>query len=603
MKKYPFLALAALPLVIHAQPAEKSLLWGDTHVHTNLSTDSYINQNFDLGPDAAYRFARGLPVIHPTTGHRVQIQTPLDFLVVADHAGPLGTMKAANTTDLPREGLNIGGKIHSWLMERLYRYLASEPDSVIALLSYAAGDETDIVKAALNPPAIATPNNDLIRTTAWEENITAADANNRPGEFSALIGFEWTSIPAGANLHRVVFTDGDAKSARQYLPFSAQENTYPEGLWQWLDQTAASTGSDFVSIPHNSNISRGTMFPAEARLNGASIDLDWINLRARWERVVEATQIKGDSETHPLLSPGDPFADFEGYPHYIMANPVPYNPRPADFVRGALRTGLQLEAQFGSNPYRFGLIGSTDSHTSMATAEEPNFWGKFPTDSIPRDKSRSVNRIKDQGWVMSAQGLAAAWSEDNTREAILAAFKRGEVYATTGPRIAVKVMAGDSAAETEPDTPMGGALKKLIGAPIFKVEAARDPKSGALDRIQMIKGWMDGDGETHERVIDIAWAGERTPDSDGFVPALPDTVSREDAGYSDEHGAATLSVSWQDPLFDPTQPAFYYVRVLETHTPRHSTFDAIAMGIDPETLDQPVSIQERAYTSPIHYDP
>ncbi len=613
-RAFAVLALLALPPMA-ALGGEKRLLWGDTHLHTNLSIDAYINQNVSLGPDSAYRFARGLPVIHPTTGHRVQLWTPLDFLVVSDHAGSLGIMQRANGPGLPRGGLGAFEWLHSWLMERLYRYLASRPDGVIWLLDLATDDETDVVKAALAPPGIATPNSQRVASDAWRESIEAADANNHPGEFSAFIGWEWTSIPAGANLHRVVFTNGDADSAAQYLPFSAQQSAYPEDLWQWLEEAAARTGSDFIAIPHNSNISRGFMFPEASRLNGAPINRDWIERRARWERVVEATQVKGDSETHPRLSPDDPLADFANYPHYIMPEPVPYDPRPGDFARSGLRVGLEIERRLGGNPYRFGLIGSTDSHTGMATAEEPNFMGKFPTDSLPRDKRVASGGVPNRGWAMSAAGLAAVWAEKNTREAIFEAFKRREVYATTGPRIRVRVFASPGAlAAAEPDAvdfealaeravPMGGEFGPFASAPVFSVRASKDPQSAHLDRIQMIKGWLDASGESRERVHDIAWSGDRQPDGSGRIPALPDTVDPATGSYSNRFGEPALAAAWRDPDFDPAQPAFYYLRVLEVHTPRHSTLDAIALGLPAEEFHQPVSIQERAYTSPIFYNP
>ena len=335
-------------------------------------------------------------------------------------------------------------------------------------------------------------------------------------------------------------------------------------------------------------------------------------LRAGMEPLVEIMQVKGDSEVHPLLSPDDEFADFESYPYYISPDPIPYAPGAADFVRSALRTGLALEERFGANPYRFGVIGSTDSHTGLATAEEPNFWGKFPTDSTPEASRQDVNDIETFGWAMSASGLAAVWAEENSREAILQAFKRREVYATTGTRIALRVHAvtnlapGDSSAMDpslrEAGVPMGGELGRLEAAPSLVIEAAKDPRSAHLDRIQVVKGWLAG-GETHERVYDVVWAGDRSRGADGSVPRVPDTVDPATGAYSNEHGAATLSAIWSDPDFDPAAPAFYYVRVLEIPTPRHSTLDAVALGIPAESTGHPVSIQERAYSSPIHYRP
>ena len=600
--------LSAFPVA-----AEQQLLWGDTHVHSSYSTDSYINQNFSAGPDTAYRWAKGLPVEHPSTGARVQIETPLDFLVVADHAESFGAMKAANEEGLPREGLGPVDWLRSLAMEKFFQYLASDPTSVLMLLEYASPDTDDVVEAAGNPASLTIPNSQRVVQDAWAQSTNTSDAHNEPGRFSALIGWEWSAIPAGANLHRVVFTSSNARVAQQFTPFSSSTSSYPEDLWRWLGETSSATGADFVAIPHNSNISRGYMFPTERRLRDTPIDREWIDLRARWETVVEATQVKGDSETDPSVSPDDPFANFEAYPHYISPRAIPFEPGPGDFVRSALRTGLAPERKLGANPYRFGVIGSTDSHTGLASAEEPNFWGKFPTDSTLAGKRSSVGSIENFGWAMSAQGLAAVWAEENTRDAIFRAFKRREVYATTGPRIAVRVFGGasyvegdeqrsDFAALHEAGAPMGGELHGLDAPPSFLVQAAKDPRSAHLDRVQMVKGWLR-DGASHERVYDVVWSGDRERAADGRVPPVPDTVDASTARYTNEHGAATLAAVWQDPDFDPSEPAFYYVCVLEIPTPRHSTFDALALSMDPAQTGHPVSIQERAYTSPIHYRP
>ncbi|MGI9288375.1 MAG: DUF3604 domain-containing protein [Pseudomonadales bacterium] len=605
---YAVLLLCALPA-----SADKQLLWGDTHVHTSYSTDSFINQNFTADPDTAYRYAKGLPVVHPTTGARVQIETPLDFLVVADHAESYGVMKWANEKNLPRKGLGPIDWLHSWFMEKFFRILADNPDSTVKLLEFASPDTDIVVEAAKTPAAISIPNDEFVKRNSWHVSTDSTDSHNDPGQFTALIGWEWSAIPAGANLHRVVFTSSDASVAQRWIPFSSSTSSYPEDLWRWLDETSAETGADFMVIPHNSNISRGYMFPTEKRLRDTPIDSEWINLRAKWEKVVEATQIKGDSETDPAVSPDDPFADFESYPHYISPKPIPFDPGPADFVRSALRTGLAMEQQFGVNPYQFGLIGATDSHTGLATAEEPNFWGKFPTDSTLEGKIRTTSNIENFGWAMSASGLAGVWADDNTRDAILQAFKRREVYATTGPRIAVRVYAGtdfapgdenttDIAAISAVGVPMGGELSSLETAPSFFLQAAKDPKSAHLDRIQMVKGWLH-EGKTFEKVYDVVWSGDREPDGYGNVPVVPDTVDPATGTYSNEHGAATLTAVWADPDFESTQPAFYYVRVLEIPTPRHSTLDALALGIAADESGHPVSIQERAYTSPIHYRP
>ena len=610
-------ALAVLVVVLCAPSARaKELLWGDTHVHTSNSFDAYFNLNMTSGPETAYRYAKGQPVIHPTTRARIQIQTPLDFLVVADHAEFYGVIRQVVESGIPREGLGFKQRYRAWATERRTRSIVEKNQGQAAFNSFLPASTNVEKAAAARPPAARLiPNAKKMTRTAWLEAVEAADAHNEPGRFSAIIGWEWSSIPAGANLHRVVMSSADAAIASQFLPFAALESSYPEDLWGWLERTSSTTGANFAAIPHNSNISMGYMFPPTNRLRGEPIDADWARLRAKWEPVVEITQFKGDSETHPQLSPDDPFADFETYPFYIHQKPREYEPQAADYVRSALGTGLAIEERIGFNPYQFGVIGSTDSHTSAASAEEPNFWGKFVRDAVPENKRAGWGRVNGPtGWSMSASGLAAVWADDNSRDAILSAFRRREVYATTGPRIAVRVYAGTRfkrGDERATDlatlgqargVPMGGELKGLKSAPSFLIHAAMDPKSGTLDRVQMIKGWLE-DGAFRERVYNVVWSGDRRADSAGQLPALPDTVDVTTGRYSNEYGAATLAAVWKDPDFDPEQRAFYYVRVLQIPTPRHSLLDAIALQMDPVETGQPTSIQERAYTSPIHYRP
>jgi hypothetical protein len=453
-------------------------------------------------------------------------------------------------------------------------------------------------------------------SAAWREAIRVAEAHDQPGRFTTLLGWEWSSIPGGANLHRVVFTSAGGEVAARFQPYASTDSMYPEDLWAWLAETSARTGAQFVAIPHNSNISKGYMF-AESTLRGAPFTPELARKRLLWEPVVEITQIKGDSETHPALSPDDRFADFEPYPFYIQQEPTPYQPRIGDYVRPALLRGLSLEQRIGANPYRFGLIGSTDSHTGLASAEEPNFWGKLARDSIPENKQAIGRASGPTGWSMSASGLAAVWAEANTRQAILDAFRRREVYATTGPRIGVRVFGGWAfepqdvgngdldAIARRGGVPMGGDLppREGAGAPHLLVVAQKDARGANLDRIQIVKGWSDPDGRTHERVFDVAASDGREPGADGQLPDVGSTVDPDTASYRNEIGAPTLSAVWRDPVFDPSRPAFYYVRVLEIPTPRHSVFDALALGLDPRTIEGPTAIQERAYTSPIWYAP
>ena len=607
------LVLLALPPRAAAGP--RQLLWGDTHVHTRNSFDAYLNLNHSADPATAYRFAKGLPVLHPSIRVRVRIRRPLDFLVVADHAETLGLMSTIVEQGIPREGLGLLDRARAWLTERRLRKVVADDEGMAAFVSFLP-DTLDVEAAAAKGRKTGIPNAKVISSWTWREAIETADAYDEPGVFTALIGWEWSSLPAGANLHRVVFTDADASVAGRFQPYSSLDSMYPEDLWAWLEATSERTGARFVAIPHNSNISRGYMF-GDTTLRGDPIAAEYARLRRRWEPVVEATQIKGDSETHPDLSPDDAFADFERYGHYIHQNAPPYRARPGDYVRTGLLRGLALEGRIGVNPYRFGLIGSTDSHTGLSSAEEPYFWGKFGRDAIPESKAATWRGPNGpNGWSMSASGRAAVWAEANTRAAILDAFRRREVYATTGPRIQVRVFGGfdyrevdladfDVEALARRGVPMGGEIAGSSGSPPprFWVHAAMDPLGAHLDRVQMVKGRLDAQGRTHERIYDVVWSDGRAIGPDGTLPAVGSTVDLATGAWTNAIGSPTLAAVWQDPDFDPREPAFYYVRVLAIPTPRHSLLDALALGIDVAETRQPATIQERAYTSPIWYTP
>jgi hypothetical protein len=343
---------------------------------------------------------------------------------------------------------------------------------------------------------------------------------------------------------------------------------------------------------------------------------EWAEAQARWERVAEITQIKGDSETHPDLSPDDPFAGFEPYPYYIQRATAAYEARPGDYLRTGLATGLALEASLGVNPFQFGLIGSTDAHTGLSTPDESNFWGKMAIDSTPETKAAFAIADGPTGWSMSAQGLAAVWAEENTRQAIMAAFQRREVYATTGPRIRVQFFGGfalddippgerpDAIALGLPGVPMGGILEaaETDASPQFLVIAQKDPRGANLDRVQIVKGWRDAAGSLHERVYDAVWSGDRALDAEGTLPPVGSTVDLATGRYRNRIGAAELTTVWRDPDFDKAERSFYYLRVLEIPTARHALLDAIALG-EPTPREGPATIQERAYTSPIWYEP
>ena len=619
MRKKPLLILLAAMLTTSAQANEKQIYWGDTHLHTNRSFDAFTNRNFSVGPDEAYRFARGLPVEHPGHKARVQLETPLDFLVVSDHAEFLGAVRHVYNEGLPTNGLGWVQKIKLWYSQYLIRdaiktgngrefFYSQLPDPYDTPQEAVAEWEKNIGTSVF-------PKMPVIEDKAWSDIADAAEANNMPGEFSAILGWEYSLIPGGANLHRVVMTDLDGESVKAFQPFGSDDSMYPEDLWAWLDETSQQTGGNFIAIPHNSNISKGAMFDTITMRN-EPVGPAYAKIRKRWEPIVEITQYKGDSETHPSLSPEDPFADFEDYPFYIQKGWTQYKPEKGDFIRSALLRGMQLEQEIGINPYQFGVIGSTDAHTGLAAAEENNFHGKFATDSTPEMKlyKWSDNANSSFGWAMGAQGLAAVWAEENTREGILAAMKRRETYATTGSRIGLRFYGGFGidesllqvtklSADGVTLVPMGGELNAVDARPpTFIVHAMADPKSGALDRIQIVKGWINPQGEALEKVFDVAWSSDDRLNPDGSLSPVPNTVNLETGAWSNEAGAASLSTAWQDPEFDPAIQAFYYVRVLEVPTPRHSLLDKIALAGDVDT-SRPDVIQERAYSSAIWYQP
>jgi len=608
--------LSAL-LVTQAWATEKQILWGDTHLHTNRSFDAFTNRNFSVGPDQAYRFARGLPVEHPGHKARVQLETPLDFLVVSDHAEFLGNIRHLYNVGIPTEGMGFFQKLRVWYVQYLIRDAIKKGEGR-AFFVRQLPEPFDTPQEAISEWDLAGsvfPRVPVLEDQAWSDIADAAEANNIPGQFSAILGWEYSLIPGGANLHRVVMTDLDGESAKVFQPFGSDDSLYPEDLWAWLDKTSEETGGNFIAIPHNSNISKGAMFDTITMRN-EPIGPEYAKIRRRWEPIVEVTQYKGDSETHPVLSPNDPFADFEDYPYYIQRDWTEYKPQVGDFMRSALIRGMQIEREIGVNPYQFGVIGSTDAHTGLAAAEENNFHGKFATDSMPASKLEgwSDNANSSFGWAMGAQGLAAVWAEENTRESIMQAMKRRETYATTGPRIGLRFYGGyglDATAleasafpyESSGAVPMGGELDpQESSAPVFLVHAMADPKSGTLDRIQIVKGWVDEAGEANEQVFDVAWSSPDRMQADGSLRPVRNTVDLQTGTWSNDAGAATLTAEWRDPEFDPAVAAFYYVRVLEVPTPRHSLLDKLALGGDVDTR-RPDTVQERAYSSPIWYRP
>ncbi|WP_108791392.1 DUF3604 domain-containing protein [Erythrobacter sp. Alg231-14] len=579
------------------------VFWGDLHVHTLYSFDSYNFGNKSLGPDDAYRFARGEP-IEAHTGETAQLSAPLDFLMIADHAEYTGVFLGIEQDNPDIVDTALG---RAWAAMEEAGDTVGPMDEVVASLRDG--------RAERQPP-------ETFRRTVWSELVEAAERNYEPGVFTTFAGYEWTSMPGGGNQHRVVvFKDGKDKTL-QTIPFSAADGNNPLELWNYLANYEQMTGGEAIAIAHNGNVSNGNMF-GNLQVDGEPFDLEYVTQRARWEPLYEMTQVKGDSEAHPLLSPTDEFADFETWDQTnisMVERPEDEDERRAvfanEYAREALKQGLELQARFGINPYRFGMIGSTDTHTGLATSDDDNFWGKF-VESEPspeRIGSKMGGRLWDN-WRLTSSGYVGVWAKANTREEIFAAFKRREVYATTGPRISVRFFAGWDFDESDIEAdqlasagyakgvPMGAILEGSGKAPSFLIAALKDPNGAHLDRVQVIKGWRGEDGELNEEIYNVAFAGDRSVDpATGTLPAIGSTVNFADATYTNDIGEAQLAVRWTDPDFDAEQAAFYYVRALEIPTPRWTLYDAVRYGVQPQP-EIPLTTQERAYSSPIWYNP
>jgi hypothetical protein len=579
------------------------VLWGDTHLHTAVSVDAGTMNR--VGQEDAYRFARGEEVTS-TGGLRAKLSRPLDFLVIADHAEMYGLMPQLLSGDpevlATEAGKKWYGELTSGDPDRLFK-------TAMEIVESLSGDVPPIKseKAVRN---------------AWQAYTALADRYNEPGRFTALIGYEWTAI-GGFNLHRNVIFRGDASVGNRTVPFSQFDSKNPEDLWRHLAAFEKETGAEVLAIPHNGNLSNGRMFTVET-FDGKPLTKELATLRARFEPLIEVTQIKGDGESHPFLSPNDEFAGYEVWDRSNL-NGTELKTKEMlqwEYARSALKTGLQLERRLGVNPFKFGMVGSTDAHTSLSAVEEDNFFGKHSGVEPSAHRWEHVviaapdPKLNVMGWQQAASGYAAVWATENTREAIFDAMKRKETYATTGSRMTVRFFGGWDFTAQDTHTrlpasvgyakgvPMGGDLRRAPAGkrPGFLVAAMKDPYSGNLDRIQVVKGWLDQKGQTHEKVYDVAWSGDRKPGADGKLPAVGNTVDVANATWENSIGAPELIAVWQDPDFDASLSAFYYARIIEIPTPRWTAYEAKRFNITmpPEV---PMTTQERGYTSPIWYSP
>ncbi|CTQ52526.1 hypothetical protein LP7551_01044 [Roseibium album] len=589
-------------------------LWGDTHLHTGQSMDAG-GFGARLSQEDAWRFARGEEII-ASSGQPVRLSRPLDWLVITEHSDGMGLI-----TDILDgvPGVTRFEQGRKW--SKGYRAGGQEAvDATLDLIgNFSQGTVEPELMAQYQPGARRF-------ASIWSDNVKTADAFNEPGDFSAIIGFEWTSLVKGNNLHRNVIFRDDAERAGQVVPFTMTApfgSSDPLDLYKWMQAYEDKTNGAVLALAHNGNLSNGIMFPVDTQFTGKAIDKDYVELRGKWEPLYEITQIKGDGEAHPFLSPNDEFADYYNWDKGNLDLSVAKTDDmlAGEYAREALKNGMLLEEKFGTNPYKFGFSGATDSHTGLTTFEEENFFGKH-TGYEPSAERLTHPFVKTENgelfaWQMVASGITGVWAEENTREAIFDAMQRKEVYATTGTRMAVRLFGGWDFAQSDLNTrspgilgyskgvPMGGDLMpkpEAVEAPSFLVYALRDPIGANLDRIQIVKGWVDSDGKTQEKVFDVAWSDDRKPGADGKIPAVGNTVNLENASWTNTIGSSELATVWTDPDFEPGERAFYYARVLEIPTPPWYAYDAFRYGIEmPEGA--PTSQQERAYTSPIWYTP
>ncbi len=579
---------------LQAQAPVRHPYYGETHVHTSWSFDAYIFGNHLAGPAEAYQYAIGLPIKHPA-GYDIKIEHPLDWMGVTDHSEYVGTVALANTPGSAISKLPIADslKVRSPAdIQRIYLWLGTSM----------------IVNKPIKP--LISPE---VAGTVWKENIAIADKYNKPGKFTAFCSYEWTSTPDSRNLHRNVFFRDCSKVPER--PFSSLESQNPSDLWAWMDGQRKK-GNELLAISHNANLSDGHMFPVEVGEKGNPIDAAWAASRDRNERLTEIKQIKGQSETHPLLSPNDEFANYELL-NYLLGNPGGRVPQiPGSFVRQSFKDGIAMQGALGFNPYKEGVVGGSDSHDTGVPYRQGNFYGAHGLNDgdIKQRMSGNVFAGLDVRYENPA-GLTGVWAEENTRASLFDGMRRRETFATSGPHIQIRMFGGWGFApgtEKRKDwtstgytkgVPMGSDLPAIAGkAPTFIVWAVKDPTSGNLDRLQIVKGWSRS-GQSFEQVYDVAWSGSRKRDPiTKNVAPVGSTVNIAEATYTNTIGAIELKTTWADPDFDPSVDAFYYARVIEIPTPRWTTIQAKQLGIAPPEI-VPATVQERAWGSPIWYGP
>ena len=577
---------------------DRDAYFGETHVHTSWSLDAWLLGNRVTGPADAYKYFKGQPIKHPA-GYDVKIVTPLDWAGVTDHSEYVGVIKYANDPNSPVSKLPAA------------QPLKIDPNKPISeegirIFNYAA-------KVLFGGPPVKALMDPKVAGTVWKETIAAAQAANEPGKFTAFCSYEWTSMPNNMNMHRNVFFKECTKVPD--APFSALDSSNPEDLWSWMDGQRKQ-GNELLAISHNANISDGRMYPTEVDLRGRPIDAAWADSRLRNEKLTEIHQIKGTSETHPLLSPNDEFAGFE-IMQFLIGDPPGRTPQlVGSFARQALKDGVAMQGAKGFNPYKFGFGAAADSHNTAVAYRQQNWFGAHAlTDATPEIRMSGQIAAGMDPRNLYPAGLTGVWAEENTRAAIFEGMQRKETFAVSGPQIKVRLFGGweytpamlDDASWVKSGyakgVPMGGDLPAAKGkAPTFIVWAVKDPTSGNLDRIQIVKGWSKN-GQSFEQVYDVAWSGDRKPDKyTGIVPPVGNTVDIAEATYTNTIGSVELKKVWTDPDFDPSLDAFYYARVLEIPTPRWTTIQAKQLGIAPPDVVPP-TIQERAWSSPIWYTP